>query len=120
MPQGVGDAERIAQTLRGIASALAASPVSPPVVPNPVLPTENLTASWPREDYANFISVVLQAAELAERALAELSETESRRLWCELLGSDFPQQPGGGRKIPPPPAPSSRRSHQGAPRNEWA
>jgi hypothetical protein len=120
MPHGVGDADRIARTLRGIAAAVAASPGKPLTVINPVLKSENLTATWPLDAYTNFIEVVEQAAALAEKTLAEPSESQSRSLWCELLGSDFPDHPTGGGRTPPPPVPSGRRSHQSAPRNEWA
>jgi hypothetical protein len=120
MPAGVGDGQRIAMAMRGIANLLAAHTASPPVVRNPVLPSENLAQTWPRDAYTDFIKVIADAANLAERALAEPVATESRRLWGELLGSDFPEQPGSGGGTPPRPAPSARKTRQGAPRNEWA
>jgi hypothetical protein len=120
MPRGMGDGERIARTLREIAQLLAAHPTSPPVVWNPVLASENLAETWPPDAYANFIKVSEDAAKLAERALGETAESESRRLWRELLGSDFPDEPGSGGTTPPRPAPSARKARQGAPRNEWA
>jgi predicted nucleotidyltransferase len=124
MPRGVGvgDGPRITRTLRGIAELLAANTAAPPAVANPVLSSENLTETWPHEDYVDFIKVVAGAAELAERALGERDEAESRRLWRELLGEDFPKGPASGPPpgTPPAPAPASARTRQGAPRTEWA
>lgn len=122
MPHGIGDGPRIVGTLRGIAHLLANNAVAAPIVPNPVLPSENLAETWPHADYVDFIRVVTDAAGLAERALSEHNEAESRRLWCELLGEDFPTNGGSGSPptAPPPPAPSKGRIHQGAPRTEWA
>jgi hypothetical protein len=122
MPRGVGDGARIAGTLRGVAQLLSSHVTAAPAIPNPVLPSENLTETWPREDYVDFIRVVTDAAELAELALEERDEGESRRQWRELLGEDFPKGPASVPPpgAPPPPAPSSRRTRQGAPHTEWA
>jgi predicted nucleotidyltransferase len=119
---GQSDAHRIAATLRSISSLMLANLDNPPQVLNPVLETENLTATWPADAYRNFIKVIGEAADLAERALTESDEVASRVLWRELLGSDFPEK-GNGRSsgfVPPPPAPAARKTRQGAPRSEWA
>jgi predicted nucleotidyltransferase len=121
MPHGVSDGQRIAATLRGIASLLTANPSGPPAVPNPVLPSENLTRTWPSDAYRNFIAVVGAAADLAEHALNETDEVASCRLWQQLFGEDFPGRQGGGTRQPPPPLiPAARKTRQGAPRSEWA
>lgn len=120
MPRGQVDAQRIATTLRSISNLIAQSS-TPPLVRNPVLPSENLAASWPADAYRDFAKVVSAAATLAERALHEGSAGASRDLWRELLGSDFPDAGGGSRtEVPPSPAPAKRKNHQGAPRSEWA
>ncbi|HWI05992.1 MAG TPA: hypothetical protein VNT54_00575 [Solirubrobacteraceae bacterium] len=126
MPPGVSDAERIAGTLRGIANRLAANPDSLPAVMNPVLPSEDLAATWPIDAYRDFSKVVADAADLAARALAEADPATSRELWRELLGDDFPENGeddggnGGRGFVPPPPAPGGRKTQQKAPSSEWA
>lgn len=90
VPGESGDAERIVGALRGISEFLAEHPDAPPAVYNPVLPLENLTDRWPVEDYQDFRDVVASAAQLAEDALSASSAVESRKLWQELFGDDFP------------------------------
>lgn len=92
VPGESGDAERVAGALRGVADFLGGHPDTPPVVPNPVLPTENLTERWPIDDYRDFREVVASAAQLAEDALGAGTAAESRELWRELFGDDFPSK----------------------------
>lgn len=92
MPHGPRDAERIADTLRGITNFLAQHPAGPPAVPNPVLRTENLASRWPPTAYQDFCRVVEQAATDAEAALGlgYANLPLSLKRWNELLGEDFP------------------------------
>jgi hypothetical protein len=113
------DAEAVTGTLRAVATHLAASPSSAPKLPNPVLPSENLTERWSDSDYRNFRNALNEAVTLAESALAEQDTNTSRILWRELFGSDFPSPEEGG-KFSPPPRPSTPRSRpQKAPDVEW-
>jgi len=89
MPDKDDDAVRIAATFRALHAEL--SPRSgPPNVPNPVLPFENLAASWPIQAFFGFVAELAEAVELmiAIEATDDVAEAASR--WQELLGSDFP------------------------------
>lgn len=114
------DARAVAGTLRAISDTLASSPNTAPELLNPVLQSENLTARWTDTDYRNFRTVVGKAADLAERALNEPGLNESRTLWRELFGADFPAPEKAGRFTPPPPPTSGRtRPQKAPPRVEW-
>lgn len=113
------DADRVAGTLRGIANELALNPSMPPWIGNPVLPSENLAASWPVDAYQRFVKLIDEAATKAEKARDASTTHESTKLWNKLLGSSFPVvEPDTTASVPPPPI-DARRSQE-APRSEWA
>jgi hypothetical protein len=114
-----GDADRVAAALRGIATQLALNPSTPPRVENPVLPSENLAASWPTEDYKRFVKLVGEAADLAEKAREAATTPESTKLWNKLLGSSFTVIEADTTASAPPPPIDARRTQE-APRSEWA
>jgi hypothetical protein len=117
------DAEALLGTLRGIRDNLAASPDSPPRIPNPVLPSEDLGDRWKDDDYCRFRIELEEAVDLAAAALAAADAEHSHELWRELLGEDFPTssaEPGGGEPGPPamPPPPDNPDPRQLAPEDE--
>jgi hypothetical protein len=116
---GGDDARSVAGTLRAISQALAKSPLSPPKILNPVLRSENLAERWPDADYRNFRSVVDKAATLAEKALNEPGLNESRILWRELFGRDFPPPEEPGPYSRPVSQQVRTRAQQAPPRVEW-
>jgi hypothetical protein len=90
MPRGLAsDARRISQTLTNLQQHLARS-AQPPVVLNPVLPAENLAASWSQESFISFKQHVAKAQAIAERAIETDDPFEAAAAWHELLGEDFP------------------------------
>ena len=117
------DAEALLGTLRGMRERLATSSESAPVIPNPVLPTEDLGDRWKDDDYSRFRVELEEAVELAAAALAAAESERSRELWRELLGEDFPassEDPSGGEGGPPamPPPPDVPDRRQLAPEDE--
>lgn len=117
------DAEALLGTLRGVRERVAASPESAPVIPNPVLPSEDLGDRWKDEDYGRFRVELDEAVALASAALAAADSERSHELWRELLGEDFPassEDPGGGEGGPPamPPPPDNPDRRQLAPEDE--
>lgn len=117
------DAEALLGTLRAMRERLAASSDSPPVIPNPVLPSEDLGDRWKDEDYGRFRVELDEAVDLAAAALAAPESEHSHELWRELLGEDFPAsstEPGGGEAGPPamPPPPDNPDRRQLAPEDE--
>ncbi len=114
------DAERVADTFLGLASKLADHPDQPPPVPNPVLQSENLADRWESSAYQDFRKVVDDAAYTAQAALGSADLNESRQLWRELFGRDFPGPQGHeGPLTPPRPKPGTHQKPQRAPRVEW-
>jgi len=89
MPEIDDDAARIAATFRALHARL--SPMSaPPEVCNPVLPFENLAASWPVQDFFNFVRELGEAVDAMARAGASATLADAADAWRELLGPDFP------------------------------
>lgn len=119
MPAVDNDADRITQTLRGIAGWVGHRP-SKPEIRNPVLLEEDLAERWSHSDYERFRSVIERAADLAQEAFDELDFNRSRALWRELFGRSFPgPQEGGGSHSPALPPNAGRSEPQRAPRVEW-
>jgi Second Messenger Oligonucleotide or Dinucleotide Synthetase domain len=120
---GGGDAESLVRAFQGINALLASSPNSAPVVANPVLASENLTARWSNDQYREFLSHLEKGRRLAEKALGEPDERASHELWRELLGEDFPgppARPSPRITMPPPrPAPDYGSRPQKAPRERY-
>jgi hypothetical protein len=118
---GLSDADAIAATLQAVDRRLDGN-AAPPVIPNPVLPSENLADRWPAKDFREFLVQLRDATDLAVRARASVDEEESHELWVELLGDDFPPYRGRGGEVPPlAPPPGYRKRPQRAPeRVEWA
>ncbi len=89
MPEEDDDATRITATLRLLHAQL--NPLSaPPDVRNPVLPFENLSASWSIQQFLDFVSELSYAVEQLNAIGATDEVAEAADLWRELLGSDFP------------------------------
>jgi hypothetical protein len=78
-------------TLEGLVQALSGL-AEVPVVPNPVLPSENLARRWTQPALADFIRHLDDAAAAARKALDAEDEAVATELWQDLLGDDvFPQ-----------------------------
>lgn len=92
MSQEQDDASRLASTLRTMHLELK-DRAEPPDVINPVLPTENLAASWPLESFRSFVNELAEAVEWANKAMAVTDVVEAADRWRELLGDDFPLPP---------------------------
>lgn len=94
--QHLGDeskpATRLASTLRNIADDLSWR-TSPPDLPNPVLPTENLSERWSENAFEDFRDKISDAADQAEKALRAEDLATACDQWKELLGQDFPEAP---------------------------
>lgn len=94
-PDGVkGVAEGLTRTLETIAAYCASGSV--PYLDNPGVPSQNVMARVPADDFRAFVEHVRGASRLARRALDSDDEVTSSSLWRELLGSKFPSNPGGG------------------------
>ncbi len=115
---GGNDEDAVVAVFTGIESLLDGLPGSVPSVPNPILPTEDLTARWLLADYRDFRKEVGQAAAIAKQAIASSSTTESHELWRQLFGPDFPPTPPSSSDLPPTPRPGYERYPQSAPRQE--
>lgn len=70
-----------------------------PVLPNHGIPSQNVFARVPAEDFKAFMERIRGAARLARRALDSQDVSESAELWRELLGDEFPSggSSSGGR-----------------------
>lgn len=115
------DAEAVASTLANTGAWLSLSPQEPPVLPNPVLPSENLSDRWEHEDYSRFRVKLAKAATLASEALNCRDAQGSHELWQQLLGDQFPvavERPDGGAPPPLPPPPDQPDPRQQAPTGE--
>lgn len=89
MPDIEDDAARIAATFRALHSQLSALS-APPEVCNPVLPFENLGASWSIRNFFDFVTELGEAVAAMSEAEAAITVAESADVWHELLGPDFP------------------------------
>jgi Adenylyl/Guanylyl and SMODS C-terminal sensor domain/Second Messenger Oligonucleotide or Dinucleotide Synthetase domain len=89
MPQINDDATRIAETIRALHSRFR-DLAHPPAIQNPVLPSENLAASWSQESFDSFKRDLAEAKEWADLALAADDRIEAADIWRELFGDDFP------------------------------
>lgn len=89
MPAELEDASRLAQTLTALHQRL--SPLqSPPVVRNPVLPSENLAARWTTESFQAFVTELGEAVEWSRIATSTDDQIEAAEAWREILGDEFP------------------------------
>lgn len=112
------DATALATTLANIHERLSPHD-TPPELCNPSLPDEDLTETWPDEDFQLFKSHLADATEIARQALAAGDSKDAHDLWRDLLGNTFPPYPNGGSPAgPPPPAPGHTSSRGRAPRDE--
>jgi Adenylyl/Guanylyl and SMODS C-terminal sensor domain/Second Messenger Oligonucleotide or Dinucleotide Synthetase domain len=89
MPQESLDSVRLAHTFENLFQTLQ-DLSAPPIVPNPVLTSEDLAASWTIESFSSFRTELSEAVEWS--GLAETSEdiVEAADAWRVLLGDDFP------------------------------
>ena len=62
---------------------------SVPIIPDPGYPSVNVAKRWTREDFVRFLVEVESAADIARKALEELDEVKSRKLWRRLFGQQF-------------------------------
>ena len=83
-------AGRVASTLRNIADDLSWR-ASPPVIPNPVLESEDLSERWTETSFKDFQKHVAEAADQAEVALNAEDLVAACDAWRNLLGPDFPE-----------------------------
>jgi Second Messenger Oligonucleotide or Dinucleotide Synthetase domain len=117
------DAENVVTLLAGVQQQLAPYPTAPPVLPNPVLPNENLADRWKEDDYQAFVRELAEALDLAQEALMSADRERSHTAWQKLFGAAFPAAPSEPAKrssVPPgiPPAPD-RPQRQRAPRERY-
>lgn len=117
------DAENVVAVLASIQQQLAPYPTSPPAIPNPVLPDENLADRWKEDDYQAFLRELAEAVNLAQEALMNADREESHTTWQKLFGAGFPaasSEPANRSSAPPviPPAPDHPK-RQRAPRERW-
>ncbi len=89
MPDLLGDADRLAGTMRSLYASLKDLP-RPPAVWNPVLPRENLAARWSLESFRSFVTELAEAVEWVDKAMASFDPVEAADCWREILGDDFP------------------------------
>lgn len=89
IPPTTADGPGLATTLTEL-HALLARQTGPPAVWNPVLPSENLAASWSQEAFNDFRQEVASAQAKAVRAVQTEDDAEAAALWVEILGDDFP------------------------------
>lgn len=89
MPEVDGDAFRIAETFRALYARL--SPLSrPPEVWNPVLPFEDLAASWSVQNFTDFVKQLGETVGAVAEAEVATTLAEATSIWNEVLGPDFP------------------------------
>lgn len=106
------DMVRISMTLQNMQNHLNAFPASPPQVPNPVLPSENLAARWENTAYLDFKTKLAEFYEASMAALNSNSEGEASEKMREQLGSDFPDTTA-------PPLSLGDWSHAKTAESEW-
>jgi predicted nucleotidyltransferase len=83
------DAERLRSTLHNLYDMLQHLD-RPPVIANPVLPSENLAKRWTPESFRSFVGELSEAMQWADKAAAATDTVEAADAWRELLGDDFP------------------------------
>ncbi len=88
MPQTPSDAQRLAETFKNLDARLAYE-TGPPIVANPVLPSENLARRWTAANFEEFREELREAVSLSAKGLSADS-VEAIEAWRELLGEDFP------------------------------
>ena len=113
------DASALTATLANIHERLSPHD-SPPELCNPSLPDEDLTETWPDDDFRLFKDHLADAVEISQQALAVGDSQDAHDLWRDLLGDAFPPYPGGGSSAAPPSksAPGHDSSRGRAPRDE--
>lgn len=84
------DAERLSNTFAALHTYLNTF-VEPPVVCNPSLPDENLTARWDQDSFDDFKKALGVAAEVSQAAISADDKTEACESWRTLLGDAFPE-----------------------------
>jgi hypothetical protein len=89
MPKVASDADRLAATFRNLYGRLSKL-FQPPVVRNPVLPSENLAKRWTIESFRSFVSELAEAVKWADKAAESADAVEAADAWREILGDDFP------------------------------
>jgi hypothetical protein len=62
---------------------------SVPTIADPGYPAVNVAKRWPFAEFSDFMNQVKTAADIARRALQATDEAESKKLWRQLLGSQF-------------------------------
>ncbi len=92
MPVVGGDAFRLSEAFRLMHLDLSGMS-RPPIVSNPVLPSENLADRWSAESFQNFVRELKEAVEWSEAATHASDLVEAVEAWRELLGDDFPEMP---------------------------
>ena len=102
------DAQAVHAALTHIHAALGGH-TNVPVIPNPVLPSENLADRWKPDDFDRFRTLIAEAAALADRAIRADGERQSHELWGELSGG-FPPAPMPGNR-PTSQRPKTRVEH---------
>jgi hypothetical protein len=83
------DQERLVETFSRLHLRLT-SLSSPPIVTNPVLPSENLARKWEQPSFDNFKRELLEGVKLSGKAAAASDKVQAIDAWRELLGEDFP------------------------------
>jgi hypothetical protein len=89
------DAERVYRTLVGLSDEIAPLAM-PPVVKNPVLESENLTARWDVKAFRNFRNELVEAVAIAREAVEATTTVEACEHWRDLFGDSFPLVEKGG------------------------
>lgn len=111
------DATALATTLANIHERLAPHD-TPPELHNPSLLSEDLTETWPGDDFRLFKGHLADATDIARQALATGDSKDAHDLWRDLLGDAFPPYPNGGSSAAPPPPAPGHTSRGRAPRDE--
>lgn len=90
MVHHAADADRLAATFRAMYDDLSVLS-SPPVVQNPVVPSENLAARWTQSSFESFVRELKEAVDWSTIAVQATDTIEAAEAWRELLGDDFPE-----------------------------
>jgi hypothetical protein len=93
MPDEPDDALRLVGTIEAMHQALSGL-TQPPVVPNPVLPVEDLAARWPEASFKEFVVELHEARTYARAAVTTSDRVEAVEAWRQILGSAFPGETG--------------------------
>lgn len=89
IPPTFADGPRLATTLTELHALLTSQPGVLEVW-NPVLPSENLAASWSQESFNSFRQAVAAAEAKAREAVEADDDADAAAIWAEILGEDFP------------------------------